>query len=181
MHVKHFEIIKTHYLILFFFYGLLILTHMNFWIREFLSFSLCNLKSILSKTDKLFPLFQNMPSQFGLNSAVHWIEHHKNMSSPKSAGTKSPYRKCHLSHDWTSQVDGRKILGSYMKDSGLISICGIWSGFLCMLDQPRTPALWGKSQTQSPPGCPLQEGSRSQGVCVGIHTGFTPALALLRK
>lgn len=53
MLVKPFETIQTLNIVLF--YNLLFLTHMNFELEDF---SLCNLKSILSKIDRLFPLFR---------------------------------------------------------------------------------------------------------------------------
>lgn len=61
MPVKHLEIIKTLNIVNF--NVLLILAHMNF---ELEGFSLCYLKSILSKIDKLFPLFRTRLLSVGL-------------------------------------------------------------------------------------------------------------------
>lgn len=61
MPVKHFETRKTLNIVLF--DDLLVLTHMNF---ELEGFSLCNLKSIVSKIDRLFPLFRTCLLSFGL-------------------------------------------------------------------------------------------------------------------
>jgi len=61
MPVKHFETIQTLNIVLF--YDLAFLTHMNSELEDFL---LCNLRSVLSKIDRHFPLFRTRLLSFGL-------------------------------------------------------------------------------------------------------------------